>query len=70
VLEQLLYKWAHAREVIAESLSEGYERLFADGRLVTRAEIERDVARLFSGNFRQCVASSDGTLKPALGPGK
>jgi hypothetical protein len=70
VLEQLLYKWAHAREVIAESLSEAYERLLADGRLVTRAEIERDVVRLFSGNFRQCVAGSDVTLKPALGPGK
>src|SRR6185295_2666909 len=62
VLEQLLYKWAHARSVIAESLCEGYERLLADGRRVTQAEMERDVARLFAGNFKQTV----GITEPAL----
>lgn len=63
VLEQLLYKWAHAREVIAGSLSEGYERLLTDGRRVTPAEIERDVARLFAGNFKQCVGMTERTLE-------
>lgn len=58
VLEQLIYKWAHARRVIAESLSESYERLLADGRSVSRAEIERDVTRLFSGNFQRSVGMS------------
>lgn len=62
VLEQLIYKWAHARSVIAESLSESYERLLADGRRVARAEIERDVARLFSGNFKQSVGKTERTL--------
>jgi len=55
VLEHLLYKWAHARSVISESLYESYERLLTDGRPVERAEIERDVARLFFGNFKQSV---------------
>jgi hypothetical protein len=55
VLEQLIYKWRHSRAVIAGALSETYERLLASGRAVTRAEIERDVRRMFSGNFRRWV---------------
>lgn len=55
VLEQLIYKWQHSRRVIAASLSEAYEQLLASGRAVTRSEIERDVTRLFSGNFREWV---------------
>ena len=63
VLEQLIYKWAHARRVIAESLSESYERLLVDGRMVSLTEIERDVTRLFSGNFQQAVGMSDQRLE-------
>ena len=55
VLEQLIYKWRHSRRCIASALSESYERLLDSGRAVTRAEIERDVARLFEGNFRAWV---------------
>jgi hypothetical protein len=55
ILEQLIYKWRHSRRVIAESLSAAYERLLESGRAVTRGEVERDVARLFSGNFREWV---------------
>ena len=51
ILEQLIYKWEHARRVIAESLHESYSALLAAGRAVSRREIERDVARLFTGNF-------------------
>jgi len=63
VLEQLIYKWAHARQAIAESLCESYERLRADGRRVSRSEIERDVARLFSGNFQQSVGMIEQRLE-------
>jgi len=63
VLEQLLYKWAHARSVIAESLYESYERLLIDGRRVTRVEIERDVSRLFAGNFKQTVGMTEHSLE-------
>jgi len=55
VLEQLIYKWQHSRRVVAESLSEVYEQLLRSGRTVTRQEIERDVTRMFSGNFREWV---------------
>jgi len=58
VLEQLIYKWRHSRRVIAEALYEAYEKLFNAGRLVTRREIERDVTRMFSGNFREWVGLS------------
>jgi hypothetical protein len=51
ILEQLLYKWPHARREIASALAEQYIRLLDDGRGVTPGEIERDVRRLFAGNF-------------------
>jgi hypothetical protein len=55
ILEQLIYKWRHSRHVIAQSLSEAYEQLLRSGRAVTRQEIERDVTRMFSGNFLEWV---------------
>lgn len=55
VLEQLIYKWSHSRGIIADCLYESYERLLSIGRNVKRADIERDVSRMFSGNFRQWV---------------
>jgi hypothetical protein len=59
VLEQLIYKWGHARRSIAEALSEAYESLLEDGRSVTPQEIERDVTRMFSGNFRGWVSPAN-----------
>jgi hypothetical protein len=53
ILEQLIYKWAHSRREIAAALAVQYIGLLDDGRPVTRAEIERDVKRLFAGNFLQ-----------------
>ena len=58
VLDQLIYKWAHSRRVIGDVLARAYEQLLADGRAVTRAEIERDVARLFRDNFGRWVGLS------------
>lgn len=55
VLDQLVYKWAHSRRRIGDVLSQAYEQLLADGRAVTRAEIERDAARLFESNFLRWV---------------
>src|ERR1700730_3934617 len=55
ILEQLIYKWKHSRDVIAESLCDTYERLLQSGRAVTRQEIVRDITRMFSGNFRAWV---------------
>ncbi|MCP4639831.1 MAG: glucuronate isomerase [bacterium] len=51
VFEQVVYKWSHSRAVIAKVLADKYADLVATGWTVTEAEIERDAARLFGGNF-------------------
>lgn len=53
VLEQLLYKWPHARREIAHALADQYVRVIENGRPVTVAEVRRDVRRLFADNFLQ-----------------
>jgi hypothetical protein len=55
ILDQLIYKWAHSRRTISRALSESYSRLVADGYPLTRKQIDRDVERMFSGNFRRWV---------------
>lgn len=55
VLEHLIYKWSHSRQVIANALYDSYERLLRSGRAATREEIARDVKRMFSGNFSACL---------------
>ena len=55
VLEQLIYKWKHARKEIADALYDSYEQLLNSGRAVTPEEISRDVGRMFSGNFYEWV---------------
>ena len=57
VLEQLIYKWKHARRQIADALCSSYEQLLQNGRAVTREEIARDVRRMFAGNFTEWVSS-------------
>lgn len=59
VLEHLIYKWKHSRKIIAEALADSYERLVKAGRKVTRNDIERDVKKLFTGNFEKWVNSPD-----------
>ena len=51
VLDQVIYKWAHSRQVIAKVLVEKYSDLAATGWVVTKAEIERDARDLFGGAF-------------------
>ncbi|HEX6718080.1 MAG TPA: hypothetical protein VF088_13265 [Pyrinomonadaceae bacterium] len=55
VLEQLIYKWKHARGQIADALYDSYKQLLNHGRAVTPEEISRDVKRMFSGNFNEWV---------------
>ncbi|HEX6731045.1 MAG TPA: hypothetical protein VF074_13565 [Pyrinomonadaceae bacterium] len=57
VLEQLIYKWKHARRQIADALYCSYEQLLQHGRAATHEEISRDVNRLFSGNFNERVGT-------------
>ena len=57
VLEQLIYKWKHARRQIGDALYCSYEQLLNNGRATTREEIARDINRLFSGNFDELVGT-------------
>jgi hypothetical protein len=51
VLDQVIYKWTHSRRIIGDVLVEKYRDVAETGWLVSEAEIERDAARLFGGNF-------------------
>jgi len=53
VLEQIVYKWQHSRQIIARVLVDKYSDLAKTGWQVNRAEIERDVKDLFGGAFER-----------------
>ena len=53
VLDQLIYKWRHSRQIIIKALIEKYEDLAATGWQTADAEIERDVRNLFGGAFER-----------------
>jgi hypothetical protein len=53
VLEQVIYKWRNTRATMAPILANSYNLLCRDGRAVTRAEIQRDIKRLFCSNYAQ-----------------
>jgi hypothetical protein len=56
VLDQLIYKWRHSRQVIANVLTEKYLDLARTGWVLSDAEIRRDVAALFGGAYRRFCA--------------
>jgi hypothetical protein len=66
VLDQLIYKWRHSRQILAKVLTEKYQALVANGWAVTRADIERDVRNLLGGAFEQF---SQTTRPPHRTPG-
>jgi len=51
VLEQVVYKWAHSREIIARVLRHKYADLLESGWQVRESEIQRDVSQLLGGAF-------------------
>jgi hypothetical protein len=58
ILDQLVYKWAHSRPIIARCLADKYEQAAASGWPLTEAEIARDVADLLSENFFRFIGRS------------
>jgi hypothetical protein len=56
VLDQIIYKWDHSREIIAKVLTEKYQDLVATGWPLTRKDVDRDVAALFGGEFQRFCA--------------
>jgi len=51
VLDQLIYKWAHSRRIIADVLFDKYKDLLEIGWKLEENEIRRDIEKLFSQNF-------------------
>jgi hypothetical protein len=56
ILDQLLYKWDHSREVIGQVLIEKYTDLIKTGRRLTSADVKRDVKALLADNFAEFLA--------------
>ncbi|MDB5292134.1 MAG: hypothetical protein JWL69_3375 [Phycisphaerales bacterium] len=56
VLDQLVYKWEHSRQIIGKVLVEKYVGLAEAGFGVTKEGIERDVRMLLAGNFEDFVS--------------
>jgi hypothetical protein len=55
ILDQLIYKWQHFREILARVLADKYLDSMRAGWPLTSTDIERDVRRLLSGNFEAFV---------------
>ncbi|MCY4402790.1 MAG: glucuronate isomerase [Candidatus Poribacteria bacterium] len=58
ILDQLIYKWKHSRQIIADVLLEKYQSLIDVGWTLTKTEIERDVNNLFGGNFDKFLSGN------------
>jgi hypothetical protein len=56
VLDQLIYKWAHSRDIIANVLADKYIDLASTGWQINEDEIKRDVSALFGDNFWRFIA--------------
>jgi hypothetical protein len=56
VLEQLLYKWDHSRQIIAGVMADKYAEMSQTGRVATEADARRDAKLFFEGNFASFLA--------------
>jgi hypothetical protein len=58
VLDQLIYKWQHSREVISHVLVDKYADLARAGWIVSDAELKRDAESLLGGAFERFCQSA------------
>ncbi|MBL7134936.1 MAG: glucuronate isomerase [Phycisphaerae bacterium] len=56
VLDQLIYKWTHTRQVVADVLADKYRLLFEAGWRPTHTEVTRDVRNVLGGAFEEFLA--------------
>jgi hypothetical protein len=57
VLEQVIYKWEHTREVLIKVFTEQYNKILTTGWKLTVNEIKRDISNYFEGNFWKFLES-------------
>jgi hypothetical protein len=60
ILEQVLYKWDHSREVLARVLQDKYADALRAGWSIGKEAIQRDVDWLLRGCFRDFLGRSQG----------
>ncbi len=53
VLDQLIYKWKHSKEIITNILAKKYSQIVDNGWKLSEEEIRRDVRILFGGEFEE-----------------
>ena len=56
VLDQLVYKWDHSRQLIATVLADKYAEMGDAGRTATEQDIRRDAKLFFEDNFASFLA--------------
>ena len=59
VLEQIIYKWHHSRDVIARALGDHLASVEAAGRTLTDDEIVTEVNRLLYANYEQTLRNGE-----------
>ncbi len=55
VLEQLIYKWKHSKEIIKKVLYKKYFDLIRSGWILKEEAIKRDLSQLFIRNFEEFI---------------
>ena len=58
VLDQIVYKWRHSREIITDVMVEKYADLNRTGWLVSEADVRKDAAALLGGAFESFCGRS------------
>ena len=58
ILDQVVYKWDHSRQVIAKVLRDKFADLSNAGWKVTQDEVKQAARELLSGNFEKFLAST------------
>ena len=58
ILDQVVYKWDHSRQVIAKVLRDKFADLANAGWKVTQGEVRQTAQELLSGNFERFLAST------------
>lgn len=62
VLDQVIYKWHHSREIITKVLRHKYADLLETGWSISEDEIQRDVTQLLGGNFWRFLGKTPPTV--------
>ncbi len=58
VLDQIVYKWEHSREIIAKVMKDKFADLAGTGWDVTEDEVRRTAQRYLSGNFEEFLGAT------------